>query len=294
MLKWKVPVSIITGYLGVGKTTLLKKIISDTKKKIAILMNEFGEIGIDTKIMKGKNVDMMELLGGCVCCSLTGELTAAIEEILKKVKPDMIVIETTGVAEPDAMIANIDDVEGVRLDSVITIVDADAFVNFPRLGHTGRVQIENADVIILNKVDLVHTSQIDEIEHALQELNPRAPIIKATYSNLDTRVLFGLETERAVAEHGTHDATIIDSFVYRSDRIHERSRFLKFASDIPKEVYRAKGFVNFSDGTYLFNFVNGRYDMSKSDKQDTEIVFIGVDIDRLEQETIESLRSCQA
>lgn len=293
MLKWRVPVSILTGYLGAGKTTLLKKIIRDTDRKIAVLMNEFGEIGIDTKVVKGTNVDIMELAGGCVCCSLTGELTAAIDEILKKTKPDMIVIETTGVAEPDAMITNIGGIKGVKLDSVITIVDADALARFPNIGHVGRVQIENADVILLNKVDLVKTGEIDHLQHKLEDLNTRAKIIKATYGNVDTRILFGLEVERAVEEHA-HEPLMIDSFVYRSQRIHDKSKFAGFASKIPGEVYRSKGYIRFADGVYFFSFVNGRYELVRWDKEEpTEVVFIGTKIRRLESEITARLGECQ-
>lgn len=293
MLKWKVPVVIITGYLGSGKTTLLKNILKDADKKIAVLMNEFGEIGIDTKVIKGKNVNIKELAGGCVCCSLTGELKAAIAEILQKVEPEMIVVETTGVAEPDALITNLDRIKGVALDSVVTLVDADAFVKYPRLGHTGLVQIESADTILLNKIDLVDAKEIDEIVHALMEINPRAKIIKTTYSNLDTSTLFGKEIERGKKKHGPHELSRVQSFAFRSERILNRSSFVKFATSVPKEIYRAKGHVNFSDGTHLFNFVNGRFDFSKAEKQPTELIFIGEGIVKYEKDLIEKLKNCE-
>src|SRR3989338_7690024 len=136
----KTPITIITGYLGSGKTTLLLHILNETKDKLAILMNEFGEIGIDGKIIKGKNINMTELQGGCVCCSLTGEFEAAIKEIIKKVKPDAIGVETTGVAEPDAVVVDIqDNLPELRLDGVITVVDSDAIIKFPTIGHTGKM-----------------------------------------------------------------------------------------------------------------------------------------------------------
>ncbi|MEK6852502.1 MAG: GTP-binding protein, partial [Nanoarchaeota archaeon] len=146
MEKAKTPISIITGYLGAGKTTLLKKIIHDfAGKRIAILMNEFGEVAIDSKIVKGKNIEMAELLGGCVCCSLTGEFEAAVREILDKIKPEMILVETTGVAEPDAIIIEVEEnIPEVRLDGIITLVDCDAVTKFPSLGHTGKIQVEMA------------------------------------------------------------------------------------------------------------------------------------------------------
>lgn len=294
MLKWKVPVSIITGYLGSGKTTLLKKIIDDTDRKIAVLMNEFGEIGVDTKVVKGKDVDIMEMLGGCVCCSLTGELNGAIAEILDRVGPDMIVIETTGVAEPDALITNLDGLKGVRLDSVITVVDADAVVKFPNMGHTGIVQIECADVILLNKIDLVSADQMAAIEDAIARMNPRARIFRTAYSNLDTRVLFGLEVERSIRPHEEHDVSDIDSFVYKSMMSHDRASFVKFVEGMPKGVYRSKGHINFPTGLHFFNFVNGRYDLEKTDMMDdTQIVFIGHGINREKEAILRGISSCQ-
>lgn len=293
MLKWKVPVTIITGYLGSGKTTLLKKILGEADRKIAILMNEFGEIGVDTKIVKGKDVDIRELLGGCVCCSLTGELEGAIREILERAKPEMIVIETTGVAEPDALITNMDNISGVRLDSVVTVVDADAFLKFPSIGHTGRMQIEGADVILLNKMDLVPAEKIDEMQHALEQMNPRARIVKATYSNVNTAMLFGIGAAHEKREHEQHDVYSVASFVYRSERLLSKARFATLVSEMPKEVYRSKGHVNFSDGTYLFSFVNGRYDMSKSEKEQTELVFIGEGVGRVQKKIISGLESCE-
>src|SRR3989339_848054 len=173
----KTPITIITGYLGAGKTTLLRNILKNTDQKLAIIMNEFGEINIDGKIIKGKNVNMTELLGGCVCCSLTGEFEAAIKEIIDNVKPDAIVVETTGVAEPDAVVVDIqDNLPELRMDAVITIVDSDAIIKFPAIGHTGKMQIEMADIILLNKTDLVDKKQLKEAEGRLKSINKNAII----------------------------------------------------------------------------------------------------------------------
>lgn len=289
-----VPVTILTGYLGSGKTTLLKKIISSSKERIAILMNEFGEIGVDTKTVRGKDVEIKELLGGCVCCSLTGEFEAAIAEILKKVKPDRIVVETTGVAEPDAMITNLDGVEGVYLDSVVTLVDADAFLKFPKLGHTGRVQIESADVIVLNKLDLVNAGDIGKVERAIRELNPGARMFRTTYSGVGNDSIFGIESGRKpIGEKKVHKPSFTDSFVYRTDRMLSRSRFLGLVSNMPQEIYRAKGHVRFTDGVYLFNFVNGRHEVTKSGDDGTEIVFIGEGLGGVKEELMRELARCE-
>src|SRR6266487_998104 len=147
----RTPITLVTGPLGSGKTTLLRHILSTSPAKIAIVMNEFGEIAIDTKVIEGKNVQIAELGGGCVCCSLLGEFEAAIGEIIEKVAPERIIVETTGLAEPEALVFNIQEaLPQCRLDGVASVIDADMLVRFPELGHTTRLQIERADIFLLH------------------------------------------------------------------------------------------------------------------------------------------------
>ena len=163
----RTPVTLITGALGSGKTTLLRHILDVVPQKIAILMNEFGEIAIDSQIIEGKNIRIADLGGGCVCCSLLGEFEAAVAEVIDTVRPDLIIVETTGVAEPEALMFDIqENVPRVRLDGVVTVADADAMMRYPHLGQTGRVQVEAADIILLNKVDLVSAEELDDITRA--------------------------------------------------------------------------------------------------------------------------------
>jgi G3E family GTPase len=272
----KVPITIVTGYLGAGKTTLLRRIIKQTKRRIAIIMNEFGKIGIDGKVIQGKNVDMMEISGGCVCCSMTGEFEAAVREVIEKFSPEAIVVETTGVAEPDAIIVNVDSMPEVKLDSVVVVVDADGMIRFPRISQTGLSQIEGADIILLNKIDLVDESQLSSIEKSLREMNPRAQLVKTIKCETDTDVFFGAELERRIAaKNHAHNTSDIQHFSYSTDRMFDKEKFKQFVSSIPKEVYRAKGFVKFVDGFYLFNYVSGRWDLEKMHAESSEIVFIG-------------------
>src|SRR5499427_5367452 len=156
----RTPITLITGPLGSGKTTLLRHILAVQPGKIAIVMNEFGEIAIDAKVIQGENVRIAELGGGCVCCSLLGEFEAAVTEIIKKVAPEMIIVETTGLAEPEALVFDIQEaLPQCRLDGVVSVIDADVLIRFPELGHTTRLQIEGADILLLNKLDLVDTNQ---------------------------------------------------------------------------------------------------------------------------------------
>lgn len=289
----KTPITIITGYLGAGKTTLLRNILNNADQKLAIIMNEFGEINIDGKIIKGKNVNMTELLGGCVCCSLTGEFEAAIKEIIDKVKPDAIVVETTGVAEPDAVVVDIqDNLPDLRLDGVITVVDSDAIIKFPTIGHTGRMQIEIADIILLNKVDLIDNKKLKEVENKIKSINEAAAIIKTEKCNVDNEILFGINTKRTAKKHKPH---VIKEhyFKFETEKLIDKGKFEDFVKNMPKNVYRAKGFVKTNDGDLLFNYVAGRHDFEEFESKKTELVFIGEDIDEVKGDIIRELEKME-
>ncbi len=293
-MKKGVPVEIITGYLGSGKTTLLKNIIGKINGKVAILMNEFGEIGFDSNLIKGNNIEIKELLNGCVCCSLNGEFEAAIYEILEKVKPEMIIVETTGIAEPDSMITNIDDIKDVYLDSVITIIDAEAFIKYPKIGHTGQLQITGADIMILNKLDIVTIEDIPKITEIISKMNPKAKIIKTTYSNVNPTDLFLIGFERNIEKKNTiHEPKFIETIKYESERTFNRSYFTEFIIKLPKEIYRLKGYVKFKNSSYFINYVNKRYEFTKTDEfRKTELIFIGEKINKLKYDIIKQLNNC--
>src|SRR5246127_3720438 len=182
----RTPITLITGPLGSGKTTLLRHILAVRPAKIAIVMNEFGEIAIDAKVIEGKNVRIAELGGGCVCCSLLGEFEAAVNEIIEKIAPEMIIVETTGLAEPEALVFNIQEaLPQCRLDGVVSVIDADMLIRFPELGHTTRLQIEGADILLLNKIDLVDATQIDPLDRKLRNINQTAAIVRTERCLLD-------------------------------------------------------------------------------------------------------------
>ena len=192
----KTPLILISGYLGSGKTTLLKNILKKTDKKIAILMNEFGEVGIDTIEIKKENIAVKELLEGCVCCSLEGELEAGLKEIINEYNPDTIIVETTGIAEADNLVIEINnELDFVSLDAVITVVDADIMNRFPKISGSAKVQIEAADLLLLNKIDLVDKRVLKEIYEVLKGVNNKAPIIETEFCKVDLDVLLSVEAE---------------------------------------------------------------------------------------------------
>jgi G3E family GTPase len=290
----RTPLTVITGPLGSGKTTLLRHIVATVPTKLAILMNEFGDIAIDSQLIEGKNIRMAELGGGCVCCSLLGEFEAAVEEIIATVAPDLIVVETTGVAEPDALIVDIEDsLTSVRLDGVVTIADADALVRFPQLGHTTRLQIEAADLILLNKVDLVSAAELEQAKAALSRLNPTAPILCTQRCQVDPDLLFGLMREREVKPPAHVHQPQFEAVSYTSMARLERGCFEAFVERLSPTVYRAKGFVRFADSTYLFNFVAGRCDLEPFAAQATALVFIGEGLAQQRADLIDQLKSCE-
>jgi G3E family GTPase len=290
----RTPITLIIGPLGSGKTTLLQHILATYQAKIAIVMNEFGEIAIDTKVIEGKDVRIAELGGGCVCCSLLGEFEAAVTEIIEKVSPEIIVVETTGLAEPEALVFNIQEaLPQCRLDGVVSVIDADMLVRFPELGHTTRLQIEGADILLLNKIDLVDTNQIEPLETKLREINRTAAIVRTERCRIDPELLFGIGREKRVAPPQHEHKPEFESFTFRSDKTFSRDCFERFADALPSSVIRAKGFVCFDDGTQLFNFVAGRWELEPFEFDETQLVFIGKGVLPEKEGIIEPLKKCQ-
>lgn len=273
----RTPVTVVTGYLGAGKTTLLLRIAERCGIRLAIVMNEFGRMAIDGRVLEGKSIRMIELAGGCVCCSLSGEFNAAVEELLEATRPEWIVVETTGAAEPAALVYDIqENMPSVRLDAIVTVVDADAMVRFPNLGHTGREQIELADMLILNKTDLVSEDGRSNVVERIRGMNPRAAIMESERCDVGVEALFGIEHDAAapMQKHKTHKIAF-DYFDYTADGVLDHDAFLAFLSSLPKEIYRAKGFVRTDKGSYLMNYVAGRHTLEAFDCGRNELVFIG-------------------
>ena len=291
----RTPITLITGPLGSGKTTLLRHILATQSGKIAVVMNEFGEIAIDTKIIQGKNVQVAELGGGCVCCSLLGEFEAAVNEIIEKITPERIVVETTGLAEPEALVINIQEaVPQCRLDGVISVIDADMLVRFPAIGHTTSLQIEGADILLLNKTDLVELVQVERIETKLRQINGTAAILRTHRCRIDPQLLFGIGVERKVVRPEHRHQPQFDSFAFTSQRFFSRDCFERFANELPVTLIRAKGFIRFREGVQLFNFVASRWELEPFQSDRTELVFIGKNIGAAKSALVNALKECEA
>jgi G3E family GTPase len=181
----------------------------------------------------------------------------------------------------------------VRLDGVVTVIDADAMVKYPSVGHTTRLQIEGADTILLNKVDLVSESELKAIEEKLHSFNEVASILHTQRGQVDTDLLFGIARERVEKPpHHVHQPEF-ESFSYTSEATFNPECFEGFADSLERDVYRAKGFIQFDSGTYLFNFVAGRWDLERFEQEGTELVFIGKQLSDRKEEIISQLKTCE-
>ena len=182
----KIPVTVLTGYLGAGKTTLLNRILTEPHgKKYAVIVNEFGEIGIDNDLIVGADEEIFEMNNGCVCCTVRGDLIRIIEGLMKrKGKFDAIIVETTGLADPapvaQTFFVDADVQAAARLDAVVTVADAKWLAARLKDAPEAKNQIAFADVIVLNKTDLVSQAELFEVEARIRAINPYAKLHKTT------------------------------------------------------------------------------------------------------------------
>jgi len=216
----KIPVTVLTGYLGAGKTTLLNRILTEPHgQRFAVIVNEFGEIGIDNDLIVGADEEIFEMNNGCVCCTVRGDLIRIIDGLLKrKGKFDAILVETTGLADPapvaQTFFVDQDVAEKTRLDAVVTVADAKWLKDQLKDAPEAKNQIAFADVIVLNKTDLVTAPELREVEMRIRALNPYAKLHKTTRSDVKIADVLGrnafdldriLDIEPAFLEVDDHD-----------------------------------------------------------------------------------------
>jgi len=193
----KVPVTVLTGYLGAGKTTLLNRILSEPHgKKYAVIVNEFGEIGIDNDLVVGADEEVFEMNNGCVCCTVRGDLIRIIDGLMRrKGRFDAIIVETTGLADPAPVAQTffVDDAVGqkAKLDAVVTVADAKWLSDRLKDAPEAKNQIAFADVILLNKTDLVSDDELREVEARIRAINPYAKLHRTQRSNVPLDAVLG-------------------------------------------------------------------------------------------------------
>jgi G3E family GTPase len=193
----KIPVTVLTGYLGAGKTTLLNRILSEPHgKKFAVIVNEFGEIGIDNELVVNADEEVFEMNNGCICCTVRGDLVRIIDGLMRrKGKFDAIIVETTGLADPAPVAQTFFMDENVgaktKLDAVVTVVDAKWLKDRLKDAPEAKNQIAFADVIIVNKTDLVSTAELRDLEGHIRAINPYATLHRAQRSNVKIEHVLG-------------------------------------------------------------------------------------------------------
>ncbi|MDA0718204.1 MAG: GTP-binding protein [Cyanobacteria bacterium] len=313
------PVTILTGFLGAGKTTLLNHILSNQQGvKTAVLVNEFGEIGIDNELIVATSADMVELSNGCICCSINGELLEAVYRILDRPDPvDYLVVETTGLADPLPVAMTFlgsDLRNSTRLDSIITLVDAENFSDELLQGEVARAQIVYSDMLLLNKCDLVAEERLAALEAQLREIKTDARILRSVNGDVPLPLLLSVglfESDKIVAqqqlsvkhehehehEHKHHDHHDHDHADHPDHAAIEGFTSLSFASEgplalrkfqnfldnqLPAEVFRAKGILwfNESERRHVFHLAGKRFSIDDSDWPEgsvrkNQIVLIG-------------------
>ena len=232
----KIPVTVLTGYLGAGKTTLLNRILSEEHgQKYAVIVNEFGEVGIDNDLVVGADEEVFEMNNGCICCTVRGDLIRIVEGLMKRRgKFDAIIVETTGLADPapvaQTFFVDQDVQDQARLDAVVTVADAKWLSERLKDAPEAKNQIAFADVILLNKVDLVSAAELAEVEGRIRAINPYAKLHKTTRCAVPLDAVLGrnafdldriLEIEPEFLEVGEDDHDHYDHGHHHHDHGHD-------------------------------------------------------------------------
>jgi G3E family GTPase len=281
-------VHVLCGFLGSGKTTLARRILGEKKEseRLAVIVNEFGQVGIDGQILQGGNIDLIEVSAGCFCCTLKGSLVNAIEELRDRTKADRVVIEASGLSQPAELVEVLRDpaiADAVTLGPVVTVVDAGKFHGYRKvLGPFYLDQVRRADVLLLNKTDLAGADDLERIREDLADLNPRALIVATQRCNVELKEIMETSERKSVEpsalEQGLASpapAASFVSFVVPAPFNARRGKVEAFFVALPETVMRAKGFMTIDGQTCLVQFAGGRLEVEVAEKaRSLSMVFI--------------------
>jgi G3E family GTPase len=316
----KTKIFIITGFLGAGKTTLLKRILNASAdlSKTVVLVNEFGKVGIDSALIKSTaNANIVELSSGCICCSLKIDMIQTLQILRRDYSPERIVIEATGVADPISIIEAIDSsilAPHFCVEKTITVVDYEFWEAREVFGYVFKSQLEQADIILLNKIDTLDPSDILATLKEIKEESFGGIVIPTVHCNIDPDIFWShseqenlRETSNShfhaynpakdfyspLNEEGTLTSKEVGfiSFSFKSTKPLDEDQFVEFLDNQPLEMFRIKGPVRFSNRTEMLNYVGGKSDWQKwPDTITTSLVFIGWGV--IEEQILEQLTRC--
>lgn len=310
--KYGLPVTIITGFLGSGKTTLLNRILNDHHNlKIAVLVNEFGDINIDTQLLVTMEEDVIELSNGCICCTMNDSLVEAIYDVLEREeRVDYMVIETTGLANPLPIALTLLSPELqnlTQLDSILTVLDAENFSVDLFNSEPALSQLIYGDILLLNKADLVSEDQLKSIEEYCEMRKQGARILRCERGRVPLAAILGvggsaldlvgtsLPVDGVSLNHLSQDG--FTAFSFRSDRPLTLHRFELFLADqLPESVYRAKGILWFAERPedhFVFQLSGKRFTLDKftgSKASGNQLVVIGKRLNMLQLQ--QQLNNC--
>ncbi len=272
---------IVTGFFGAGKTSFIQQYLKKSGEKVAILVNEFGDISIDGEIIKKGDLEIVELPGGCVCCTLRASIPDTVDRIHEDFAPDLLIIEPSGVATPGNVLSAIENCRyrrNYRIRPVICLVDAVSFMDYlEEFGKFYVDQIQTADIILVNKTDLADKYRLDKIERELEKINPEALTVRTIYGRFHP----------PEGEHKHMSEDIDFDIHFDSVSVNPEKRFTldelesvldRIVSGEFGRIIRGKGFVK-CETYYKFQISGNEYELERWTETTPRAVFIGSDLD---------------
>lgn len=260
----RVNLYILSGFLGSGKSTLLAQLLQSEKwkdNKVGVIMNELGEVSIDSSFVP-KDAPLRELLNGCICCSIQGELSLQLSQMLTEYELDSIYIEATGAAHPMEIIdacSHPSLAHRARIQAVITVIDAQQWKERetlkPKVRKLVEEQAKYADVLLLNKMDKVNPNDVKGIEESLAQLNPQGLIVATQYSAMESSLLERIHHDGRAGQHTAahvHHHLHLRTFAQKLEGPLDQLRFERWMKGLPGTVYRGKGFLQTTESPELF------------------------------------------